>query len=537
MIKYFLSGALSFLVFLFGGSSVAQASACTAAPVVLNLQSNGLKKGDCFKKDVEDVDQCIWDEIKDDLEKCQTEDNFPGVDIYVPGTNSEDGDYKQFTSLHDMHADGRLTISLKYQAGHWVNAISYKDGVGDASNALRNLLQSIKIKSDLTDVRVFGHSKGSHAVAVVSMSENDNHNYAKFFAIGQPGRTDEKMGDNIPAAPLGTPGYIHKLSDNLIGITWQNDEVHHYDGGLGGAPESWQIPGLANPGWLTGVQKPGGTLSTRYRIDHHEMYGGDYIEKSYPHCVAGSRFSWSRDENCKEKDVAYKPYFWGNQSCHDAAMEMMAMPEQTTDNSKRFIGNSEPRDACVFEDGNTPNKIFIKEAVVRYKYNIPDKHCKVNAVFEFLPGGANIGWEIASPRLSVTELNHMYSFTTKIKRNFEVPNYMRLKVRTHVTRKEDSNRPCKFAAPVQIKIEYLKLTFDHPGTGEEKTQYIIRGKYEGDGLVGKITGQNNVAWQRKDLKHKHDDMDMFNTAGTIKISSAAVAGKRGVFYKDLHLID
>ena len=534
------------LLILFGaGAALAQGRpSYDPSPVILNLQIDDThdERSPCF--DVADPKQCIWNEIDGHLNAMReygAGDDI-GIDIYVPGTTQEDGNPKQFKAILDHKPVNRIALSVKYQPADDWDAIDYKDGVLDASYALRTLLHAIKEDGNLEDVRVFGHSKGAHAVAVVANDPSADYNYAKFFAFGQPGRTNKDLGDDAPPAPLGTPGYIEKLSDNLVGITWENDEVQFYRKGGILAPEAFQIPGLINPAALTGEQKAGGTLTKKSRIDHHNTYGGDYTQTTFPYCAAGSRYSWARDDNCTEREVQFKPYFWGNTDCYTEAMSMMSMVGNV--GKQRYIGGSEPREKCVFEDdvdfrhiffkddNFIKDDIFIKEAIVEYHFNIPDQDCKVNATFEFLPRGSKIEWDHGKgTRLSVTKLSDMKGFRTKSTKDvkktqdgFWVPNRFRLKVRTEIIKKS-GNRNCFKPAAAQLKIKSLKLIFDHPDTDKTDIEkYLIR-------------GSSKSGWKRKETGRDHDDMDIFKSGNAIKFSSAARAGKHGVFYKNFNLVD
>jgi len=184
------------------------------------------------------------------------------------------------------------------------------------------------------DVHVFGHSKGSHAVALTAMNGIENHKYAKYFAFGQPGRTAVRMNNYSPPTALGTPGYIEKLSENLVGITWENDEVQYFKGGEFfprsglAVPETFGFPGIIND------RSPNGTASLNSRIDHHKNYGGTF-----------------------ERDVQFYPYFWGNQDCIQSAFDVMntgATPTDGQPGERRHIGSSEPRENCVYDRSTPP---------------------------------------------------------------------------------------------------------------------------------------------------------------------------------------
>ena len=502
-------------------SPPAQNAVCDYPAIVINLQSHGLDKGQCFKNGA-DPASCVWNEISEKVDTCT------GIDIYVPGTGAEGGDSKQFSALIDRaRAESRNAFVVKYQAGNTLNAMSYTDGVEDASDALKLLLVAITENFTASenqakpDVRVFGHSKGAHAVAVVAEA-GGVYDDVQYFAFGQPGKTNSELKSDLPAAPLGQPGFIEKLSHNLVGFTWENDEVQFYNSGSVGMPETVQIPGLANPKKSDNEQKSNGALSANFRWDHHNTYGGDFSEKAFPYCAAGSRNSWLFDDQCKKTETAFKPYFWGNEDCYNEAMAMMASTAGV--GTRKYVGASEPRESCIADQGGPDDMIWVKKAEVKYQFNIPDKDCNANVTFEFLPKGRKIKWGHSDgAKLSVTKLNGMDSYAVKTKSNFSVPNSLRLKVRTEITEKSGGGN-CGAPAAAQLKIRSLKLTFDHPDTGKETEKYLIR-------------GASKTGWKRKKTNRDYDDMDIFKSDNAIKFSSRAKDKKHGVFYKDMKMTD
>ncbi|MEM7493519.1 MAG: hypothetical protein AAF296_09075 [Pseudomonadota bacterium] len=494
---------------------------CDIDTTIINLKAQGFGKGDCIGDD--DVYQCIWNSIEEQVDGR-------AIDIYVPGTGAEDGNPKQFCALaQKADEEDRAAFSIKYQAGGDHNAIAYQDGVKDSRDALKLLLKAIHDNTDDPDVRVFGHSKGAHSVAVVSALSADHYSYAKFFAFGQPGRTDDEIpefgGDGLDDAARqnlrGTPGSIEKLSDNLVGFTWENDEVQFYEGGLAGMPESVQIPGPVNPRKGNNRPKIGGAITLNFRWDHHNTYGGDYTEETFPYCAAGSRNSWRSDDDCGKTEVSFKPNFWGNDSCYDAVMMMM----DTDDNvgERRYVGHSKPRDNCFSDNAPRSDRILIKDVQADYHFNIRDKDCKVNLRFEFLPKGGSVRWgHNDGPSLSITKLQDMSGVARKVRsEDFYVPNDFRLKVRTEMIEKPGIGN-CFAPAATQLKIKSLKVVFTHPDTGEEVERYLINN--------GSKSG-----WKRRNSGRKHDDMDIFKDGDMLKFSSASRAGKHGMFYKDFTL--
>ena len=125
-------------------------------------------------------------------------------DVFVPGTNQEDGNYQQFTSiLSPLPSRTYLSVQYSDESTLLDDGIQYDRGVSDASDSLDLLLYTLKQRFNNPDIRVFGHSKGSDAVARVSAYPE--HPDVRFFAFAQAGRT--------PDSVRGTPGYIEKLRE------------------------------------------------------------------------------------------------------------------------------------------------------------------------------------------------------------------------------------------------------------------------------------------------------------------------------------
>ena len=267
---------------------------------IVDLSQNSTSGIACsMTSDRDEVASCVEQRIRAAFAEAPA--CLDAFDVFVPGTNAEDGNYKQFTSIISP-LPGRAYLSLQYSDEvSLADAINYDMGVYDASNALDDLLYTLKVRFSDPQVRVFGHSKGSDPVARVSTYPE--HSEVEFFAFAQAGRT--------PASIRGVPGYIHKLSDNLVGITWQNDEVKYFTGGSSGyqVPEIWGFPGYVN-------QEGGGMTIKPSRIDHHDNYGGEYSKEAHPYCATGNKSAMLATAECKKQNgVRFVPYFWGDAEC------------------------------------------------------------------------------------------------------------------------------------------------------------------------------------------------------------------------------
>ena len=222
--------------------------------------------------DGENVDDCVKDLIESALPLgCRSK-----IDVFVPGTNQEDGNAKQFTKLIDSE-DDRGAISLGYSAANPTDTINYDRGVRKSRDVLAILLRVLKEEFAPDSVRIYGHSKGSHGVALEAdriLGVEGFENY-HFFAFGQAGRTATKIDDtsDMVAARLGTRGYIEKLSDNLVGITWENDEVRDFYGsGFDGLKPPLSLRYM---GHIRGASTLGTGVPLYTRFDHHNTYQHD----------------------------------------------------------------------------------------------------------------------------------------------------------------------------------------------------------------------------------------------------------------------
>lgn len=485
---------------------------------VINLSQDSTTGLSCSASDLEETADCVEQRIRNAFvgaEAC-----LSAVDVFVPGTNAEDGDPKQFTHIMSP-LPGRAYISVQYNDEvKLIDAIQYDKGVDEASDALNELLYTLTQRIKSSDIRVFGHSKGSDSVARVS--NEPAYSDLSFFAFAQAGRT--------PATLRGVPGYIHKLSDNLLGITWQNDEVKFYTGGATGfqVPEVWGFPGYVN-------QAGGGMTILPARIDHHNNYGGDYTKRDHPYCATGNKSAMVATNECKKQNnVHYKPYFWGDGECSEIAFDMMA---NANVGDKYYIGYSGPRaDGC---KDSVPT-ISVRYELV-YRINLADQDdCKYNigVSFEGLDSGESRA-DGGSINVSSTRDTSWVRKTGTVR----IPYHMRLRVNASMQDVSPSYRTCAnyLGAQSEGYLDTLRVTFDHPESGDTITRTLI-GNAEGIEYFWpqKVPGKNNVAWRKTsgswDMHYGIPPTDPSH-GGALMIKGDTDGGKTGSFYKWVHLID
>jgi len=487
---------------------------------IINLSQDSTTGLSCSDPDREVLASCVGDRIRAafaDSPSC-----LAAFDVFVPGTNAEDGDFKQFTHIMSP-LPGRSYISVQYSDKVDITeSIQYDKGVTDAGNALDELLYTLKQRFKTTDVRVFGHSKGSDPVARVS--NYPDYSEMQFYAFAQAGRT--------PASIRGVPGYIHKLSNNLLGITWQNDEVKYYDGGSTGfqVPEIWGFPGYIN-------QESGGMTVAPSRIDHHDNYGGDYSKEAHPYCATGNKSAMLATSECKKQNgVRFAPYFWGDGECTEIAYDMMA---NAGVGDKHYIGYSGPR-----ADGCSDNVATVDVSYdLVYRISIADLQagdCRytMKISFEGLDSGVSRADGGAITVLSTSD--------TGWKRNtgtVKMPYHMRLKVSASMVDISGALSTCSgyFGADSESYIDKLKVTFTHPASGEQVSRTLI-GNAEGIEYFWPqtVTGKNNVAWRKSSgswgMHYGIPAADPTH-GGALMIKGETGGGYSGSFYKWLHLVD
>lgn len=538
--------------------SVTPACAMRGAHVI-NLSQSKKLPAMCGLDLAEAAPDTVADCIESDIRKNVDEMCLSKFDVFVPGTAAEDGAWKQFNVMF-REANGRAHLSLQYGKGGAAEAAQYDRGVIDARASLKHLLYTLNTRFGTTDVRVFGHSKGSHAVALVALDQSEHYNFARFFAFAQPGRTqvDIDSSGQIVAGRRGRPGHIEKLTPNLVGITWANDEVQYYLGsGKNGLvmPETWAFPGLIND------LSANGTVNTLagFRIDHHNNYGGDYVdgvdhnkiergegstEINYPYCMAGSKRSWRDDAayGCSKRQVRYQPFFWGNPACQKKAFDAMTSWDV---GARHRIGSSGPKGAaCQAAEARVS-----VTANLKYLVDLKDeKHCDYRLRVRFQsPDGRRQYGEIKADT-GVNQPNWR-SIPNGNRARFQLPNHFRIRIDAQIVESNIGKGLFKgdCASPARSKayIRYLKMTFVDPGTGKNVLRYPIRGWDEGFGYVDRITGNNNVAWKRVRKRGSDDVLQLYKSTKTLgknalKISTEALGtteGRHGSFYKEVHLFD
>lgn len=508
---------------------------CTqAAPFVhiINIGKDDVS-GNPTCKDNNDVLQCVKDRLLDVLpENCRS-----NIDVFVPGTNQEDGKWQQFNSLVDGE-DNRAAVSLNYVTGA-NDGLRYDDGVISIFDRLPILLQAIKEEFTENNVRVYGHSKGSHGLALVAdyILEQDGYEKFYFYAFGQAKRTaiDISGRFDVKAGRKGDKGYIQKLSDNLVGITWSNDEVHFYEGS--------SFSGLAvPPRWLhAGRVKDSGTGSIatpiNSRIDHHDTYGGNFIKRdSLPYCATG-RWSFMNVTvpdfyaQCNRRDEAFVPYFWGQQDCRDISWNMLESDDQSAP-TRVWIGSSGPRTDGCKEDLTTISASY----ELAYRYNRADQQCKYNLEIKFeglngRPGGSTIK----------TSASNGNTFERKIKRgNIRIPPHMNLKIAAKLT-EQNTEGPIgirfkceKEFVETESYIDYLNVTFRLPTTGRTRTLSLIGNRETSHYPIGTVTNKNLSGWLKSGGEWNLEYDTILNN---LKIEGETSATANGTFTKIIHLID
>lgn len=500
--------------------AVCDKSFSAADVYIVDLSQDSTTGASCYREsDRQGTADCVENRIRaafSDASSC-----LGAFDVFVPGTNQEDGDFRQFTSIISA-LPGRTYLSVQYteKATLLDDAIQYDKSVGEASTALDELLYTLREKFETTDVRVFGHSKGSDAVARVSAYPE--HDDLEFYAFAQAGRT--------PSNLRGTPGYIEKLDDNLVGITWQNDEVKFYTGGSNGlqAPEIWGFPGYIN-------QTSTGLTVAPSRIDHHNNYGGDFEKEDYPYCATGNKVALLTDSECKKQfGVRYLPYFWGNEECAIEAYEMM---QNGYIGERYYIGYSGPR-ASGCKD-TVPTVLASYE--LTYLLNLADQgDCRYNMKLSFdgLDSGTNRS-DGSSISLSSTKDTKYVRKTGSIR----VPLHMRIDLKTSMDDVSGPFSKCQnlLGAKSEGFIYNLSVSFNHPQTGRRINRTLI-GNAEGVEYLFplKLADKNNVGWRKSsgswDL-HYGISSQALSRGGGLMVKGTTGGGYTGNFYKWVHLID
>ncbi len=510
------------------------ASRCQQKDVyIINVRHDGL--GDsCFAKPKNLEVQCVLDRLEKHLPNC-----VEALDIFVPGTNQEDGNYKQFTSMFGENR-GRGRVSIMYENATLWDAATYDQSVINGTHALKLVLSALESSPyDKKDVRVFGHSKGAHIVAHVS-SVYTTRNWVRFWAFAVPGRTrvpiSRMFGDFT--GPVGKAGYIEKASDNLVTATWLNDEVRLYTGKKHNgvmSPQAFEYPGRIND---EGTR--GGELIPN-RMDHHNNYGGEYTEMSCPFYATGDDRVYDDLStgskpglSCNKKRVTFKPWFWGNEGCRSLALGAMEEKEGT----RYFIGPSGPRrancrpaspiDMTVSMRYTMQRNAFSKNSIGFEVWFHDYEKPKAPAIAKLKPPNAKKkqkGWKDFKRTVRLP-----YSFT------------VRLKPKDFGGNKVDNT----------IHIAWMRARFRNPVTGKKITRYIIGPQWDGDGATPfegqdhakSLAGAKKAGWNKD--KKDTSNWDIFKSqeiAGrppkryeSLKLMGDGNDGQEG-FYKYISLVD
>lgn len=507
--------------------------------LVVDLSQDDDWEGSCARLiSMEAIEECVTTKIEDALEPACRK----SFDVFVPGTAAENGAWKQFNWMFSRDT-GRGYLSLRYQDGQLSDAAQYDQGVIDARDSLRLLLYTLQDRFIGSDVRVFGHSKGSHAVALVA--QDPEFAAIQFYAFAQAGRTSTDISNrsDIGAADRGRPGYIEKLRPNLVGITWHNDEVQYYRGdGTNGLelPERWSYPGYI----FQSSHDGGNPLS--FRIDHHNNYGGSYTdgistnewvdgqgtkEPAYPYCATGNSFFGSYAE-CEKQVVRYVPYFWSDDDCRNLAFDLM---RDGNIGDSHYIGHSGPRASGCAERESTIQADY----VMVYRINLGDLNdgdCRydLEVAFDGLdgrPGGGTISVQTSQ----VADTNWVIK-----QGSVRVPIHMRIRLTGTITDTSGAIRDCGGVSLAQSEsyVQTLRLNFTHPETGVRIDRTVI-GLEEGATAFPwpvSLARQNNVAWY-ENINNVDADLFYAPTRNAIMIKGDTDGGVRGTFYKRLHLID
>jgi hypothetical protein len=485
---------------------------------IVDLSPDSEATGACgVLSDSEEIAACVEGKIRGEFAAS------PGClgefDVFVPGTNQEDGNYQQFTSIVSPNP-GRTYLSLQYSYKPTLldDTIDYDKGVRDATEALERLLYTLRTRFESPDVRVYGHSKGSDPVARVA--QRSAHSEVQFFAFAQPGRT--------PSSILGAPGYIEKLAPNLIALTWQNDEVKYYSGGDSGKqfPEVWGFPGFVN-------QAGGGQTIFPMRIDHHNNYGGNYQKSDFPYCAAGNKAAMVATNECKHQSgVRYLPYFWGNSECQMIVHDMM---NNGSVGDKHYIGNSGPRAGGCRDTVSTVSARYH----LRYSINIADQDdCKYHMELAFR-GSSSGTTRTHGSKIKWSSTRDTYN---RVKTGtIQVPLHMTLNWKARMEDVSGAFSKCINYAGAKSEgyIHGLSVTFRHPGTGRTVTRTLI-GNAEGLEYLWplKLANKPNVAWRKKRGSwNLHFGLPPSYPADALMIKGSTKDKASGEFYKPVHLVD
>ena len=496
---------------------------------IVDLSTDSETSGACGLEDEKDaVADCLAEDIEEHFQ--DTPECLGAFDIFVPGTNQEDGNPQQFTAIQSSNP-GRsyLSVQYSYKSTLWDDAIEYDKGVVDGAKALNQLLYALRTRFGDPDtpfdaanpdphIRVFGHSKGSDPVARASL-DIDNQGI-EFFAFAQAGRT--------PSNVLGSPGWVEKLTENLVTLTWQNDEVQYYSGGSSGdqTPEVWGFPGYVN-------QAGGGLSLFPLRLDHHNNYGGTYTKDDIPYCATGNKLAYNIAGECKKQPgVQYVPYFWGDTECTSMAYDLMT---NGAVGSRFYIGNSGPRTSRCSEGASTVSA----SVALTVSIDLGDQDdCEYNMELAFR--GSDVGKNRADGGTIHLKRTKDF-FGGKLVTQARIPLHMELNVKTYMRDVSGTFSKCDgfLGADSESYIHKLTATFTHPDTGKQVTRTLI-GNGEGVEYLYPIllADKNNVAWKKRSGSwNMYSGVPVKFPADALMIKGETEGGIGGEFYKPLWLID
>ncbi len=495
----------------------------------------------CFSSNQSASVQCMRQRLRSVLRSGCTSN----IDIFTPGTNQENGNWVQFRELVEDD-DNRSAISINYEDGAG-DHLRYDDSVIHGHQAVSNVVQAIKEEfPSVKNVRIYGHSKGSHIVSLAAEDVLDKEGFEPFYfyAFGQPRRTAERISLSFsPRGRLGPAGFITKLSNNLSGITWQNDEVYDYKGiGTSGLaiPPSWLHAGRIKD---TGTGLPATPVFSR--IDHHETYGGNPSKQdSLPYCATGRWSLLNLDSDfageCSKVDEFIPAYFWSKKECREHAWDQL----EDIDNDGNFannlyIGNSGPR----AENDCTEQSVVFRNVFyeLKYRYNRADQQCKFNIRVSFEGLGGRVNGSFFSD--SASDGN---TFQVQNKSgNVNVPLHMNLKIETWLS-EQNTNNPVPFlpdfvcqksVAQTESYIDSLTVTIPRD-VGEDEpvlTKVTLIGNRETSHYpIGSVTNRDLSGWFKSNGEW---NLEYDTILTNLKIEGVTNKNANGTFTKIIHLND
>ncbi len=547
------------LFFLFSTHAAAQCN--IPEPLVINLRADTLSNKSCLKQ--EDTQKCIRDRLREYYYADPGCLNF--MDIYVPGTGGEDGNYNQFNWMI-KNDDTRAHVSVMYENATTWDSATYDTSVINGTESLTELIKAVEAEGTSTptkSVRVFGHSKGSHIVAHVSTLYKSKAHWLQFWAFAQTGRTAvslKKNSDNAYVGPLGTPGMIEKHNNNLVTLTWLNDEVALYTGkkhkGLM-IPQAWEYPGYINDRRTN----KGNVIENR--IDHHDTYGGDsdLIDDAneYEKNKKDQVYLATGDDSAYRgrKLRKFKPYFWGDADCRELAWQAMKVgtSEEVFDENgqSKFpysIGPSGPR-------GSGCQPAASKEVTVKVRYLLKRKHPRYRTGFRLIfenYSESGEGAEIA--RMSVPYANKTQTNWQDFEKKIRLPYNFTLRI--DQAREDDGSGNSSSKRNNTIHIAWVKVSGIRDPAAHRRdgitSQYIIgpdsrysMGAFEGQDHQKNLAGANKSGWKKhaddtsnwkiyKSRKKARLKTNERKTYETLKLTGDGGDTQEG-FYKPVSLVD